>query len=45
MPYNRSEETEHQQNMKSNKEEAITQKPKKAADRPPNMNNIEKELP
>ncbi|WP_181438845.1 hypothetical protein [Paenibacillus sambharensis] len=45
MPYNRSEEIKHQQNMKSMKEEAITLKPKKAADRPPNLNNIEKELP
>ncbi|HUC90570.1 MAG TPA: hypothetical protein VMS09_00925 [Paenibacillus sp.] len=45
MPVNRSQTVKHQQNNKSVKETARTVQPEKAADRPPELNGIEKQLP
>ncbi|MFF2089689.1 hypothetical protein [Paenibacillus sp. NPDC058174] len=45
MPFNKSDKKDNQHNQSSIKEEAISTKENKAANRPPSLNGINKQLP
>ncbi|GGG88333.1 hypothetical protein GCM10010918_53540 [Paenibacillus radicis (ex Gao et al. 2016)] len=45
MPINKSDKKENQRNQSSFKEEAISTKQNKMANRPPSLNGINKQLP
>jgi hypothetical protein len=45
MPFNKSKKTENLQNDSSLREEAVTPKNDKMADRPPSLNHINKQTP